>query len=97
MYGRFKRATCMADTAGRSVVGNAHSFLPTRALSFDNSVLTSTDVLRYSRPFSSYNRRGDPTESALLALPFVTWPVPGEFYRDYIAWWLCPILDFTFS
>jgi hypothetical protein len=31
------------------------------------------------------------------ALPYGTWPIPGEFYRDYIAAWLGPILKFTFA
>jgi hypothetical protein len=26
-----------------------------------------------------------------------TWPVPGEFYRDYIAAWLGPVREFTFA
>jgi hypothetical protein len=55
------------------------------------------DVVRYARPLSSYNRQYDPTESALKALPYGTWPVPGEFYRDYITAWLGPILEFTFA
>jgi hypothetical protein len=70
---------------------------PTRALSFDNTVRTSLDVVRHSRPSSSYNRLQDPTESALRALPYGTWPVPGKFYRDYIAACLGPILEFTFA
>jgi hypothetical protein len=48
-----------------------------------NSVRTSTDFVRHLQPSSSYNRRGDPTESALRALPF--------------AALLGPILEFTFS
>jgi hypothetical protein len=60
------------------------SFLPTRALSFNNSVRISTDVVWHLRPFSSYNS-GDPTESARSALPFGTSPVPGEFYCGYIT------------
>jgi hypothetical protein len=48
------------------------------------------DVVRHSRLH-------DPTESALRALPYGTWPVPGEFYRDYIAAWLGLILEFTFA
>jgi hypothetical protein len=66
----------------------------TWALSFDNSVRYSLDVVRHSQPSSSYNRLYDPTESALRALPHGTWQIPGEFYREYIA---LPILEFTFS
>jgi hypothetical protein len=53
--------------------------------------------MRHSRPSSSYNRVYDQTESALRALSYGTWPVPSEFYRDYIAAWLGPILEFTFA
>jgi hypothetical protein len=45
----------------------------------------------------SYDMQYDPTESALRALPYGTWLVPGEFYHDYIAAWLGPILKFTFA
>jgi hypothetical protein len=58
---------------------------------------TSLDVIRHSRPSKSYNRVYDPTESALRTLPYGTWPVPGEFYRDYIAAWLGPVFEFTFA
>jgi hypothetical protein len=81
---------------GGQLWGTRDSFLPTRALSFDYSVQTSMDVVWHLRPSSSYNRLYDPTESALRALPFGTWPVPSEFY-DYIAAWLGPILEFAFS
>jgi hypothetical protein len=82
---------------GGQLWGPCDSFLPTRALSFDNTVRSSMDVVRHARPSSSYNRQYDPTESALRALPYGTWPVPGEFYRDYIAAWLGPILEFPFA
>jgi hypothetical protein len=32
-----------------------------------------------------------------VRLPYGTSPIPGEFYRDYIAAWLGPILEFTFA
>jgi hypothetical protein len=79
---------------GGQLWGTRDSFLPT---SMDNTLRSSMDVVRHSRPSSSYNRRFDPTESALRALPYGTWPVSGEFYRDYIAAWLGPILEFTFA
>jgi hypothetical protein len=82
---------------GGQLWGTRDAFLPTNPLSFDNKFRTSLDVTRHSRPSSSYNRVCDPTESALRALPFGTWPVPGEFYRDYIAAWLGPLLEFTLS
>jgi hypothetical protein len=50
------------------------SLFSTKALLFDDIVRTSTDVVQHLRPSSSYNRRGDPTESALRTLPFGTWP-----------------------
>jgi hypothetical protein len=82
---------------GDQLWGTRDSFLPTRPLPFDNTLRTSLDVVRHSRPSSSYNRVYDPTESAQRALPYGTWPVRGEFYRDYIAAWLGPILEFTFA
>jgi hypothetical protein len=56
---------------------DAVGFLPTRPLSFDSTMRTSLDVIRHSRPSKSYSRVYDPTESALRALPYGTWPVPG--------------------
>jgi hypothetical protein len=82
---------------GDQLWGTRDSFLPTRALSFDNSVRSSLDKVQHLRPSSSYNRLYDPTESALRALPFGTWPIPCEFYLDYVAAWLGSILEFTFS
>jgi hypothetical protein len=82
---------------GGQLWGTRDSFLPTRPLPFDNTLRTSLDMVRHSRPSSSYSRVYDPTESALRALPYGTWPVKGEFYRDYIAAWLGPILEFTFA
>jgi hypothetical protein len=66
---------------GGQLWGTRDSFLPTRALSFDNSVRSSLDVIRHSRPSSSYNRRYDPTESALRALPYGT----GRYRANSIA------------
>jgi hypothetical protein len=44
---------------GGQLRGTRDSFLPTRALSFDDSVRSSLEVVRHSRPSSSYNRIGD--------------------------------------
>jgi hypothetical protein len=82
---------------GGQLWGMRDAFLPANQIPFDHKMRTSIDVSRHSRPSSSYNRRGDPTESALRALPYGTWPIPGEFYRDYIAAWLGPLLEFTFA
>jgi hypothetical protein len=54
---------------GGQLWGTRDSFLLTRALTFDNTLRSSMDVVRHSRPSSSYNRQGDPTESAPGALP----------------------------
>jgi hypothetical protein len=41
---------------GGQLWGTRDSFVPAKALSFDNSVRTSTDVVQHLRPSSSYNR-----------------------------------------
>jgi hypothetical protein len=48
---------------GGQLWGTRDSFLPTRPLQFDNTMRSSVDVVRHSRPSSSYNRVYDPTES----------------------------------
>jgi hypothetical protein len=69
---------------GGQLWGTPDSFLPTRPLPFDNTLRTSLDVVRHSRPSSSYNRVYDPTESAQRALPYGTGRILSRLHRGMV-------------
>jgi hypothetical protein len=54
-------------------------------------------IKRQPRPSTRYARGLDLSANGLRRLPMATWPIPGEFYRDYIAVWIGPILKFALA
>jgi hypothetical protein len=60
--------------------------MSTDPLAKDTAARNNCRIERQLRPSTRYGMRH---------LPMATWPVPGEFYRNYIAAWIGPILEFA--
>jgi hypothetical protein len=62
-----------------------NSFLPTDPLAKDTAVRNNCRIERQPSTSTRYARGFDLSANGRRRLPMATWPVLGEFYKDYIA------------